>query len=114
VISTTFLDLIVSKAKEIRLTPSIDPHDFGVKLQHGVDFLSAGMKVKLTLRFRGREIAHKEFGFQQLEKLVKNLASFGRPDAAPKLISEGISVRLSPLRGDETAQGKNKAGPPQQ
>ncbi|MFN7141412.1 MAG: translation initiation factor IF-3, partial [Limisphaerales bacterium] len=55
-----------NKVKEIQLSPNIDPHDFSVKLQHAIDFLCEDMKVKVTLRFRGREMAHKEIGFQQV------------------------------------------------
>jgi translation initiation factor IF-3 len=55
------------------------------------------MKEKVTLRFRGREMAHKEFGFQQVEKLIKSLTTFGHPDAPAKLIGKGINVMLSPL-----------------
>ncbi|MGA2173862.1 MAG: translation initiation factor IF-3 [Verrucomicrobiota bacterium] len=86
-----------NKVKEIQLSPNIDPHDFGVKLQHAIDFLCEDMKVKVTLRFRGREMAHKEFGFQQVEKLVKCLTLFGHPDAPAKLIGKGINIMLSPL-----------------
>ncbi|HEX4120708.1 MAG TPA: translation initiation factor IF-3 [Verrucomicrobiae bacterium] len=94
-----------NKVKEIQLSPNIDPHDFGVKLQHAIDFLCEDMKVKVTLRFRGREMAHKEFGFQQVEKLVKSLTSFGHPDAPAKLIGKGINVMLSPL--PRAKRGKN-------
>ena len=86
-----------NKVKEIQLSPNIDPHDFAVKLQRAVDFLCEDMKVKITLRFRGREMAHKEFGFQQVEKLVGSLMPFGHPDAPAKLIGRGINVMLSPL-----------------
>jgi translation initiation factor IF-3 len=94
-----------NKVKEIQLSPNIDPHDFGVKLQHAINFLCEDMKVKVTLRFRGREMAHKEFGFQQVNKLVKSLTSFGHPDADPKLIGKGINVMLSPL--PRAKRGKN-------
>lgn len=86
-----------NKVKEIQLSPNIDPHDFGVKLQHAIDFLCEEMKVKVTLRFRGREMAHKEFGFQQVEKFLKSVTAFGHPDAPAKLIGKGINVMLSPL-----------------
>lgn len=86
-----------NRVKEIQLSPNIDPHDFGVKLQHAIDFLCEDMKVKVTLRFRGREMAHKEFGFQQVEKFVKSVTLFGHPDAPAKLIGKGINVMLSPL-----------------
>src|SRR5436190_2114712 len=55
-----------NKVKEIQLSPTIDPHDFGVKLTHAIDFLCDEMKVKVTLRFRGREMAHQEIGFQKV------------------------------------------------
>jgi translation initiation factor IF-3 len=86
-----------NKVKEVQLSPGIDPHDFSVKLNHAVDFLCEDMKVKVTLRFRGREMAHKEFGFQQVEKFLKELTPWGHPDFAPKLIGKGINVMVSPL-----------------
>jgi translation initiation factor IF-3 len=94
-----------NKVKEIQISPNIDPHDFGVKLQHAINFLCEDMKVKVTLRFRGREMAHKEFGFQQVNKLVQSLTSYGHPDADPKLIGKGINVMLSPL--PRAKRGKN-------
>jgi translation initiation factor IF-3 len=86
-----------NKVKEVQLSPNIDPHDLGVKLTHAIDFLCEDMKVKVTLRFRGREMAHKEFGFQVVEKFVKDLTPYGHPDAPAKLIGKGINVMLSPL-----------------
>jgi translation initiation factor IF-3 len=94
-----------NKVKEIQLSPSIDRHDFGVKLEHAIEFLCEEMKVKVTLRFRGREMAHKEFGFQQVGKFIKEIAAYGHPDADPKLIGKGISVMLSPLPRNK--RGKN-------
>ena len=94
-----------NKVKEIQLSPSIDPHDFGVKLGHAVDFLCEEMKVKISLRFRGREMAHKEFGFQMIDKFLKGVTTFGHPDSAPKLIGKGITVMLSPLPRNK--RGKN-------
>ena len=98
-----------NKVKEIQLSPNIDPHDFGVKLQHGVDFLCEDMKVKITLRFRGREMAHKELGFQQVEKFAQNLIPYGHPDAPPKLIGKGINVMLSPLPRAKRAKNPHQA-----
>ena len=93
-----------NKVKEIQLSPNIDPHDFGVKLQHAINFLCEEMKVKVTLRFRGREMAHKEFGFQQVNKFVEDLTTFAHPDAPPKLIGKGINVMLSPLPRNKRAK----------
>ena len=86
-----------TKVKEIQLSPSIDPHDFGVKLMHAIDFLCEDMKVKVTLRFRGRELAHKEFGFQVVQKFVAEVAPYGHPDAPAKLVGKGIVLMISPL-----------------
>lgn len=94
-----------NKVKEIQLSPSIDPHDFGVKLDHAIEFLCEEMKVKISLRFRGREMAHKEFGFQMIDKFLKGVEAYGHPDAAAKLIGKGITLMLSPLPRNK--RGKN-------
>ena len=86
-----------NKVKEVQLSPQIDPHDFGVKLNHAIDFLCEDMKVKVTLKFRGRELAHKEFGFQQVNNFIKDLTPWGHPDFEAKLIGKGINVMISPL-----------------
>lgn len=96
-----------NKVKEIQLSPSIDPHDFGVKLNHAIEFLCEEMKVKVTLRFRGRELAHKEIGFQQVEKFIKEIAPYGHPDFAPKLVGKGINLMLSPLPRNKRAKNPN-------
>jgi translation initiation factor IF-3 len=99
-----------NKVKEIQLSPSIDPHDFHVKLNHAVDFLCEEMKVKVTLRFRGREMAHKEFGFQTVEKFIKELSAYGHPDAPPKLIGKGLNVMISPLHRSKRAKSPKETG----
>jgi translation initiation factor IF-3 len=98
-----------NKVKEVQLSPNIDPHDFAVKLQHAVNFLCEDMKVKITLRFRGREMAHKELGFQQVEKFIASLTLFGHPDAPAKLIGKGINVMLSPLPRAKRARNPRQA-----
>jgi translation initiation factor IF-3 len=98
------------KVKEIQLSPTIDSHDFGVKLQHAIDFLCEDMKVKIALRFRGREMAHTEFGFQQVNKFIKSLALWGHPDNQPKLIGRGINVMVSPLPRNKRAKNPNESG----
>ena len=66
-----------SKMKELQLSPVIDPHDFAIKLGHAIDFLCEDMKVRIKLRFRGRQKAHKEFGFQVVNRFVKEAAPLG-------------------------------------
>jgi translation initiation factor IF-3 len=62
------------------------------------------MKVKVTLRFRGREMAHKEYGFSQVQKFIKEITPYGHPDADPKLIGKGIVLMLSPLPRNKRAK----------
>jgi translation initiation factor IF-3 len=97
-----------NKLKEIQLSANIDPHDYGVKLDHGIEFLCEEMKVKISLRFRGREMMHKEFGFQVVQKFISDVAPYGHPDAPPKLIGKGITVMVSPLPRNKRA--KNPKG----
>ena len=97
------------RVKEIQLSPTIDPHDFSVKLQHGIDFLCEEMKVKISLRFRGREMAHTEYGFQQVNNFIKELAPWGTPDAPPKLIGKGINVMVNPLPRNKRAKNPKQS-----
>jgi translation initiation factor IF-3 len=86
-----------STVKEVQLSPRIDPHDLGIKTEHAVGFLCEDMKVKISLKFRGREMAHTEFGFDVIKKFLTVIAPFGHPDFPPKLIGRGINVMVSPL-----------------
>lgn len=100
-----------NRVKEVQLSPTIDPHDFGVKVSHAVDFLCEEMKVKVSLRFRGRENAHQEYGFQVVENFLKEVAPYGHPDAPVKKIGRGITVMLSPHPRNKRAKHPNeKAG----
>ncbi len=105
-----------NRVKEIQLSPSIDPHDFKVKLEHATNFLCEEIKVKITLRFRGREMMHKEYGFQQVAKFIEALIPFAHPDSEPKLVGRGITVMLSPLprtkRARNPYQAEGGAEPP--
>lgn len=100
-----------NKVKEVQISPKIDPHDFGVKLSRAIDFLCEEMKVKLTLKFRGRENAHKEFGFMQIEKFTKEVAPFGHPDNQAKVVGKGITVMFSPLPRNKRAPNPRVAEP---
>ena len=93
-----------STVKEVQLTPRIDPHDLGIKLSHAIDFLCEDMKVKVALRFRGREMAHTEIGKGVVEKFLKDLAPWGHPDFPPKLIGKAINVMVSPLPKQKRAK----------
>lgn len=75
------------RVKEIKLGPKIEEHDYQVKLKHTERFLSRGDKVKVTLRFRGREMAHQEMGRRLVDKFIKDVASVGQVERGP--ITEG-------------------------
>lgn len=93
-----------NKLKEIQLSAAIDPHDFEVKLNHAIDFLCEDIKVKVALKFRGREMMHQEFGFKIVNKFLEEVAPYGHPDAPPKLIGKGLTVMLSPLPRNKRAK----------
>lgn len=87
------------KQKEIKFRVSIDPHDYGYKLNHCVEFLEKGHKLKVTLMFRGREMAHKDIGFDLVNKIIEDLKEYGVADSTPKLMGRNISVSFSPTKG---------------
>jgi translation initiation factor IF-3 len=78
-----------------------------------VDFLCEDMKVKVALKFRGREMAHTEVGFQVINKFLAEIAPYGNPDFPPKLIGRGINVMCSPLPRNKRAKNphQTEAGP---
>lgn len=86
-----------SKIKEIEFSARIAENDFFTKLRHAEEFLEHGNKVKLRLKFRGREMAHTEIGFDVMKRAVAELAGMGSADADPKLIGRNIHVMLTPL-----------------
>jgi translation initiation factor IF-3 len=97
-----------SIVKEVQLSPRIDPHDLGIKLTHAIDFLCEDMKVKIALKFRGREMAHTEVGFAVINKFLADIAPYGHPDFPPKLIGRGINVMISPLPRNKRGKNPNQ------
>lgn len=98
-----------NKVKEIQLSPKIDPHDLGVKLSHAIDFLCEDMKVKIVLKFRGREMAHTEFGFKLIKKFLEDITPYGHPDAPAKMLGRAINVMLSPLPRNKRAKNPHES-----
>lgn len=101
-----------STVKEIQLSPRIDPHDLGIKLSHAVDFLCEDMKVKVALKFRGREMAHTEIGFEVIQKLLAQITPFGHPDFEPKLNGRNIVVMITPLPRNKRAKNPHQLDQP--
>ncbi len=94
-----------TKLKEIEFTVRIEQHDFITKIRHAEEFLDHGNKVKLRLKFRGREMAHTEMGFDVMNRAIAELETMGHPDSMPKLNGRQINVMLSP---NPTAKRKPK------
>ena len=86
-----------SKVKEVKFRVRIEQHDFLTKLRHAEEFLDRGNKVKLTLFFRGREMAHQELGYDTIRRAIGELDQIGTPDNEPRLIGRNIIVMMSPL-----------------
>ncbi len=93
-----------STVKEVQLSPRIDPHDLGIKISHAIDFLCEDMKVKVALKFRGREMAHTEVGFEVIQKFIASIAPYGHPDFEPKLVGRAINLMISPLPRSKRAK----------
>ena len=86
-----------TKVKEVKFRPRVEQHDFLTKLRHAEEFLDHGNKVKLTLNFRGREMAHTEVGYETIKRAIGDLNHIGHPDNEPRLIGRNIIVMMSPL-----------------
>ena len=85
------------REKEVKFRVNIDPHDYGIKMMHAEDFLAHGFKVRVQLQFRGRQMAHKELGFELMQRVKEDLSSMANCDLEPKLNNRNILMMLSPL-----------------
>jgi len=86
----------IVEVKEIRMSPSIGENDFNTKLRNGIKFLQDGNRLKVTIRFRGREMAHTNLGQQLLESFAEKCAEVATMDKNPKLEGRNMSMFLSP------------------
>jgi translation initiation factor IF-3 len=86
------------QVKEIKFRPGTDENDYQIKLRNMTRFLEEGDKVKVTLRFRGREMAHQEFGMAQLKRVEGDLQELGVVEQFPKLEGRQMVMVLSPKK----------------
>ncbi|MDK2798597.1 MAG: translation initiation factor [Clostridiales bacterium] len=86
----------VVNVKEVRISPSIEEHDFNTKVTHAVKFLQSGDKVKVTVRFRGREVRHSSLGESLLEKFANSVSEVGVVEKKPKLEGKNMAMFLAP------------------
>jgi translation initiation factor IF-3 len=86
----------IVEIKEIKMRPSIDDHDYDVKIRSIKRFFEEGDKVKVTLRFRGREMAHQELGYQLLQRVKAELQELSKVEAEPRLEGRQMVMVLAP------------------
>jgi translation initiation factor IF-3 len=86
----------VTHIKEVRFKPSISEHDYQVKLKHIKEFLANKDKVRVSLMFKGREMAHKEFGMGLLNRLATDVAAVGEAESSPKMMGRMVSITIIP------------------
>lgn len=86
----------VINIKEVRMTPSIEEHDFAVKLKSAIKFLKEGDKVKVTIRFRGREASHTAIAEKVLNKFAAQIEEYGTVEKAPNMEGRNMMMILSP------------------
>jgi len=88
----------IIEIKEVKFRPNIDTHDYDVKMRSVTKFLGEGDKVKVTLRFRGREMAHQELGRELLEKIADEIETIGKIEAMPKMEGRQMIMVVAPQR----------------
>ncbi|MFC6293902.1 translation initiation factor IF-3 [Lactiplantibacillus daoliensis] len=86
----------VVSIKEVRLSPTIDTNDFDTKLKHAEKFLSKGDKVRVSIRFKGRAITHKDIGRQVLNRMIEATKEFASVEAYPKMDGRSMFLVLAP------------------
>ncbi|HXZ91263.1 MAG TPA: translation initiation factor IF-3 [Burkholderiales bacterium] len=97
------------QVKEIKFRPRTDEGDYKIKLGKLIEFLEEGDKVKVTLRFRGREMAHQEFGFRVLERVKADLEPYGAVEQFPKMEGRQMVMVLGPKKKVVPAKAKKPA-----
>jgi translation initiation factor IF-3 len=88
----------VIHVKEMKFRPGTEEGDYQVKLRNLIRFLSGGDRAKVSLRFRGREMAHQEFGAEMMQRIRKDLEEYGTVDQEPKMEGRQITMVLAPVK----------------
>ena len=87
----------IIEIKEIKFRPNTDVHDYGVKMRNVVKFLENGDKVKITMRFRGREMAHQNLGLELLHRVAADVEEIGKVENMPKLEGRQMVMLIGPV-----------------
>ncbi len=101
------------KVKEVKFRPGTDDGDYKIKLRNLIQFLNEGDKAKVTLRFRGREMAHQEFGIRLLERIRGDLEPYSQVEQFPKLEGRQMVMLLAPKKTQVPQQPKHPANKPE-
>lgn len=102
----------INEVKEVQLSPVIDPHDLGIKLNHAINFLCDDMQVKINLRFRGRQNAHTEVGVGVVKKFITSLAPWGQANGEVRIVGKAINLMVNPLPKQKRAKNPQEADRP--
>jgi translation initiation factor IF-3 len=94
--------------KEVKMRPRTSTHDFETKRNKVLDFLQEGAKVKVTIMFRGREMAHRDLGFNMIERFIQEVGDAGQVEARPRLEGPNLTTILAPKK----AAGKTTVARP--
>lgn len=89
----------LQKLKEVKFRLRIDDHDYRIKIQHAVEFLENGDKLKVTIMFRGREMAYKQMGYELVARVIADLANYGRPEVEPKILGRNLTITFAATKG---------------
>ena len=101
-----------SELKGIQMFPNIEEHDFEVKVRSAIKFLEDGDKVKVTVRFKGRQITHPEFGRQQMDKVVQMTSQVGQVEKPAAFEGRMMTMILSPSKSAGTSKPEGAPKPP--
>jgi translation initiation factor IF-3 len=99
------------QVKEVKFRPGTDEGDYKIKLRNLIKFLEEGDKTKVTLRYRGREMAHQEFGIRLIERVRNDLETYAVVEQYPKMEGRQLVMVLSPKKAVVPAKAASKAGP---
>ena len=102
---------VATKVKEVQFHPNVGDHDYQTKLRHLHEFLEEGHRVKVGLFFRGREHAHKELGFELMNRVIKDCEGVGVAEQAPKFLGRNIFMLLTPKPGAKPRQKQQDSQP---
>jgi translation initiation factor IF-3 len=101
----------IVKVKEIKFHPRTDDNDYAYRVKHAIEFLEKGWKVKASVLFRGREMAHMDYGRRLLDQMVKDLSEIAVVEQAPSMEGRTLGLLLSPSRKAKVARPDGQEAP---